>query len=64
MALTKHHDLINTDYFSTIKYVKEIEKQLERNLTTLEKQIIEDTFRTLLKVNNEWSKCIFYDLFF
>jgi len=55
MALTKHHDLINTDYFSTIKYVKEIEKQLERNLTTLEKQIIEDTFRTLLKVNNEWS---------
>jgi len=55
MALTKHHDLINTDYFSTIKYVKEFEKQLERNLTTLEKQIIEDTFRTLLKVNNEWS---------
>ena len=55
MALTKHHDLINTDYFSTIKYVKEIENELERKLTTLEKQIIEDTFRTFLKVNNEWS---------
>ena len=30
MALTKHHDLINTDYFSTIKYIKELEKELER----------------------------------
>lgn len=55
MALTNHHDLINTDYFSTIKYVKEIEKEINRKLTTLEKQIMEDTFRTLIKVNNEWS---------
>ena len=55
MALTKHHDLINTDYFSTIKYIKEIEKELERKLTDKEKQIIEDTFRTLIVVNNEWS---------
>lgn len=55
MALTKHHDLINTDYFSTIKYIKEIENELERNLTDKEKQVIEDTFRTLIVVNNEWS---------
>jgi len=55
MALTKHHDLINTDYFSTIKYIKEIEKELERKLTDKEKQVIEDTFRTLIVVNNEWS---------
>lgn len=55
MALTKHHDLINTDYFSTIKYIKELEKELERKLTDKEKQVIEDTFRTLIVVNNEWS---------
>ena len=55
MALTKHHDLINTDYFSTIKYIKELEKELERKLTDKEKQVIEDTFRTLIVVKNEWS---------
>lgn len=55
MALTKHHDLINTDYFSTIKYIIEFEKELERKLTDKEKQVIEDTFRTLILVNNEWS---------
>lgn len=55
MSLTKHHDLINTDYFSTIKYIKELEKELERKLTDKEKQVIEDTFRTLIVVNNEWS---------
>ena len=55
MALTKHHDLINTDYFSKTKYVKEFEKELERKLTDKEKQVIEETFRTLIVVNNEWS---------
>ena len=55
MALTKHHDLINTDYFNKIKYVKEFEKELERKLTDKEKQIMEDTFRTFLVIDNEWS---------
>ena len=55
MALTKHHDLINTDYFSKIKYTIEFEKELERKLTDKEKKVIEDTFRTLIIVNNEWS---------
>ena len=55
MALTKHHDLINTDYFSKIKYIIEFEKELERKLTDKEKKVIEDTFRTLIVVNNEWS---------
>lgn len=55
MALTKHHDLINTDYFNKTKYIVEFEKELERKLTNKEKQVIEDTFRTLILVNNEWS---------
>lgn len=55
MALTKHHDLINTDYFNKTKYIIEFEKELERKLTDKEKQVIEDTFRTLILVNNEWS---------
>lgn len=55
MALTKHHDLINTDYFGNILYVRELERVIKRKLTTLEKKIIEDTFRTLIKINNEWS---------
>ena len=55
MALTKHHDLINTDYFSKIKYTIEFEKELERKLTDKEKKVIEETFRTLIFVNNEWS---------
>ena len=55
MALTKHHDLINTDYFNKTKYIVEFEKELERKLTNKEKQVIEDTFRTLIVVNNEWS---------
>lgn len=32
IAFSFHHDLINTDYFSTIKYVKEIEKEINRNI--------------------------------
>lgn len=55
MALTKHHDLINTDYFNKTKYIIEFEKELERKLTDKEKKVIEDTFRTLIVVNNEWS---------
>ena len=55
MALTKHHDLINTDYFNKTKYIVEFEKELERKLTDKEKRVIEDTFRTLIVVNNEWS---------
>ena len=55
MALTKHHDLINTDYFSKTKYIMEFEKELERKLTDKEKRVIEETFRTLIVVNNEWS---------
>ena len=55
MALTKHHDLINTDYFNKTKYIIEFEKELERKLTDKEKQVMEDTFRTLIVVNNEWS---------
>lgn len=55
MALTKHHDLINTDYFNKTKYIIEFEKELERKLTDKEKKVIEDTFRTLIIVNNEWS---------
>lgn len=55
MVLTKHHDLINTDYFNKTKYIIEFEKELEIKLTDKEKQVIEDTFRTLIVVNNEWS---------
>jgi len=55
MALTKHHDLINTDYFSNILYIRELEMVLKRKLTKIEKNIIEDTFRTIIKINNEWS---------
>ena len=55
MALTKHHDLINTDYFSNILYIRELEMALKRKLTKIEKNIIEDTFRTIIKINNEWS---------
>lgn len=55
MALTKHHDLINTDYFSNTFYVRELERNIERKLTALEKDIIENTLRTFLKINNEWS---------
>ena len=55
MALTKHHDLINTDYFSNTLYIRELEISLSRKLTKIEKNIIEDTFRTIIKINNEWS---------
>lgn len=55
MALTKHHDLINSDYFGNIYYIRKLESTLNRKLTKLEKKIIEDTFRTIIKVNNEWS---------
>ena len=55
MAVTKHHDLINKDYFGNICYVKKLEITLNRKLTKLEKNIIEDTFRTIIKINNEWS---------
>lgn len=55
MAYTKHHDLINKDYFGNTLYIRKLEITLNRKLTKLEKAFIEDTFRTLIKVNNEWS---------
>lgn len=55
MALTKHHDLINTDYFSNTFYVREFERKIGRKLTDIEKETIENTLRTFLKINNEWS---------
>ena len=55
MSYTKHHDLINKDYFGNTLYIRKLEITLNRKLTKLEKAFIEDTFRTLIKVNNEWS---------
>ena len=55
MALTRHHDLINHDYFNMIHYVRDLEHALNRKLTDEEKDIIENTFKTFLKINNEWS---------
>lgn len=55
MPRTKHHDLINKDYFGKIKYIRELESLLGRKLSKFEKDFIEDTFRTLLIINNEWS---------
>ena len=53
MALTKHHDLINTDYFSNTFYVRELEKNIERKLTTIEKDITPSLITRLVGVERE-----------
>lgn len=56
MALNTYHHYINKDYFHNILYVKELEKELKINLKEhkLQYNIIEDTLKTLITINNNW----------